>query len=149
MDSSMIWLRGALPALVPSCVGDVCCPPIDLLDYCIVLLDYTVRLSSCYYSNYCISFYLYCFTLSWKIAPPMAIAGGGGCTPSVNPSLQLFYFLKACLQFLLRFYMQFFWWMYTTGWVMNVQMRTDDVIKYTWYIHNLSTYSHASEEIFA
>jgi hypothetical protein len=30
---------GALPALVPSCVGHVCRPPINLPDYCEVLLD--------------------------------------------------------------------------------------------------------------
>jgi hypothetical protein len=30
---------GALPALVPSCVGHVCRPPINLLHYCKVLLD--------------------------------------------------------------------------------------------------------------
>ena len=33
---------GALPALVPSCVGHVCRPPINLLDDCKVLLDYFI-----------------------------------------------------------------------------------------------------------
>jgi hypothetical protein len=33
---------GALPALVPSCVGHVCCPPINLPHYCKVLLDYCI-----------------------------------------------------------------------------------------------------------
>jgi hypothetical protein len=32
----------ALPALVPSCVGHVCRPPINLLHYCKVLLDYYI-----------------------------------------------------------------------------------------------------------
>jgi hypothetical protein len=32
----------ALPALVPSCVGHVCRPPINLLHYCKVLLDYCI-----------------------------------------------------------------------------------------------------------
>jgi hypothetical protein len=33
---------GALPALVPSCFGHVCRPPINLLHYCKVLLDYCI-----------------------------------------------------------------------------------------------------------
>jgi hypothetical protein len=33
---------GALPALVPSCVGHVCRPPINLLHYCKVLLYYCI-----------------------------------------------------------------------------------------------------------
>ena len=33
---------GALPALVPSCVGHACRSPINLLDYCKVLLDYCI-----------------------------------------------------------------------------------------------------------
>jgi hypothetical protein len=33
---------GALGALVPSCVGHVYSPPINLLDYCKVLLDYCI-----------------------------------------------------------------------------------------------------------
>jgi hypothetical protein len=33
---------GALPALVPSCVGHVCRSPINLLHYCKVLLDYCI-----------------------------------------------------------------------------------------------------------
>ena len=42
--SSMIWWGegGVLPALVPSCVGHVCHPAINLLDYCKVLLDYCI-----------------------------------------------------------------------------------------------------------
>jgi hypothetical protein len=60
---------GALPAQVPSCVGHVCRPPIKLLHYCKVLLDFCIWIVSnccsqfayhqtCYYSNYCISFCL-------------------------------------------------------------------------------------------
>jgi hypothetical protein len=45
--SSMIWWWGggggdALPALVLSCVGHVCRPPINLLHYCKVLLVYCI-----------------------------------------------------------------------------------------------------------
>jgi hypothetical protein len=42
--SSMIWYGGGgtLPALVPSCIGHVCRPPINLLHYCKVLRDYCI-----------------------------------------------------------------------------------------------------------
>jgi hypothetical protein len=55
-------------------------------------------------------------------------------------SVSFLVFLKARLhfQFSLRFSS-------SDGWVMNVQMTTDDV-KYTRYIHNSSTRSHASEK---
>jgi hypothetical protein len=33
---------GALPALVPSCVGHMRRPPINLLDYCKVFPDYSI-----------------------------------------------------------------------------------------------------------
>ena len=48
--SSQGWIQhdlvggggGSLPALVPSCVGHVRRPLINLLDYCKVLLDYCI-----------------------------------------------------------------------------------------------------------
>jgi hypothetical protein len=56
--------RGGGGGSASSGVGHVCRPPINLLHYCKVLLDYciwiviVVHLSSGYYSNYCISFCL-------------------------------------------------------------------------------------------
>ena len=43
-----VWIQhdlvggGALPALVPSCIGHACRPSINLLHYCKVLLDYSI-----------------------------------------------------------------------------------------------------------
>jgi hypothetical protein len=80
---------GALPALVPSCVGHVCRPPINLLHYCKVLLDYCIWIVIVVHSSLIIMLLLKLlylilslifFALSWKIAPPWPGLGGGGCT---------------------------------------------------------------------
>jgi hypothetical protein len=42
MDPAWSGTGGALPGLVPSCVGHVCRPPINLLHYCKILLDYCI-----------------------------------------------------------------------------------------------------------
>ena len=44
MDPVRCGREGALPALVPSCVGHVAHAPINLLDYSKVLLDYCISI---------------------------------------------------------------------------------------------------------
>jgi hypothetical protein len=75
---------GALPALVPSCVGHVCCPPINLLHYCKILLDYCIWIVIVVHSSLIImlllkllylilSLIIFCFIMK-NSTPP--------CTPS-------------------------------------------------------------------
>jgi hypothetical protein len=81
--------EGALPALVPSCVSHVRRPPINLLDYSKVLLDYCIVILvnkqftyhhvitqiTHFVSN------IFCFIM--KIPPPLHTLWpglGGGCT---------------------------------------------------------------------
>ena len=83
---------GALPAQVPSCVSHVCRPPINLLHYCKVLLDYCIWIVIVVHSSLIIMFLLkllylilplIIFCLSWKIAPPWPALGG--CSPPRTP----------------------------------------------------------------
>jgi hypothetical protein len=86
------------------CQSDLCCPDINLLDYCKVLLDYCIWIVIVVHSSLIIVLLLKLlylilslifFALSWEIAPPLnplwAGLGGGGCvrSPQVNPSLVL------------------------------------------------------------
>ena len=90
--------EGALPALVPSCVSHVRRPPINLLDYSKVLLDYCIVILvnkqftyhhvitqiTHFVSN------IFCFIM--KIPPPLHtlwpwLGGGGGAHTPLNPSL--------------------------------------------------------------
>jgi hypothetical protein len=88
---------GALPALVPSCVGHVCRPPINLLHYCKVLLDYSIwivivvhiwliimlLLKLLYLILSLISF---CFFMKNSTPLHPLWPGLGGCTPYPRPS---------------------------------------------------------------
>jgi hypothetical protein len=92
MDPAWSGRGGAMPALVPSCVGHVCRPPIKLLHYCKVLLDYWIV--SVVHSSLIIMLLLkllylilslIVFALSWKIAHPLHPRARGVHTPS-HPS---------------------------------------------------------------
>ena len=70
---------------IPRCVGHVCRPPINLLDYSKVLLDHCIWIVIVVHSSLIIMLLLKLlylilslifFALSWKIAPPLARARG-------------------------------------------------------------------------
>jgi hypothetical protein len=99
MDPAWSGGGGALPALRPSCVSHVCRPPIKLLHYCKVLLDYCICIVIVVHSSLIdhhvitqiskllyliLSLIFFCFIMknSTQSAPPLARAGWGVHPPS-------------------------------------------------------------------
>jgi hypothetical protein len=86
---------GALPALMPSCVGHVRRPPMNLPDYCKVLLDYCIWIVIVVHSSLIImlllkllylilSLIFFCFIMKNSSPPAPPLAGGGGVRTLVS-----------------------------------------------------------------
>jgi hypothetical protein len=86
--------EGALPVLVPSCVGHVRRPPINLLDYSKVLLDYCISIVIVVNKQFTYHHVItqithfvsniFCFIM--KIAPLHALWPGLGAWGCTHPS---------------------------------------------------------------
>jgi hypothetical protein len=87
------WAIYSFPNLWPSCVSHVCRPPIDLLHYCKVLLDYCIVVHSSLIIVLLLKLLylilpliIFCFIMKNSPPPP---------PPPVNPSL-LWWLLLSC-----------------------------------------------------